>query len=103
LFGGDIHTITYEKLVEDVGGEVKPLIDWLGLEWHDGLLDHTATARSRGLITTASYSQVTEPIYRRASGRWLRYKAHLAPVLDRLAPWAIKFGYGDPRDEVEAT
>ena len=93
LFDADIHTVTYEKLVDDVEAEVRPLIGWLGLEWTDSLLDHTATARSRGLITTASYSQVTEPIYRRASGRWKRYEENLAPVIPALQPWIDRFGY----------
>lgn len=93
LLGGDIHSVSYERLVEDVEAEVRPLIDWLGLEWHDTLLDHTATARSRGLITTASYSQVTEPIYRRASGRWKRYEENLVPVIPVLQPWIVRFGY----------
>lgn len=100
LFPANIHTITYEKLVDDVALEVRPLIEWLGLDWDDALLDHTRTARNRGLITTASYSQVTEPIYRRASGRWLRYRDYLEPVVDKLAPWAEEFGYGDPRTEI---
>lgn len=97
LFEPNVHTVTYEKLVEDVESELRPLTDWLGIEWDPRLLDHTATAKARGLITTASYSQVTEPIYRRASGRWLRYREHLAPILGTLAPWAEKFGYEDPR------
>jgi tetratricopeptide (TPR) repeat protein len=93
LFGADIYTVTYEKLVDNVEAEVRPLIDWLGLDWTDSLLDHTATARSRGLITTASYSQVTEPIYRRASGRWKRYEENLAPIIPVLQPWIDRFGY----------
>lgn len=93
LFAPDSRTIVYERLVEDVGAEVRPLFDWLGLEWDEGVLDHTSTARARGLITTASYSQVTEPIYKRAAGRWERYRAHLAPVLPVLAPWVQRFGY----------
>ena len=97
LFDIDLHTIGYEQLVADTEGQVKPLIEWLGLEWHEALLDHTSTAKSRGLITTASYSQVVEPIYKRASGRWLRYRDHLEPAFSTLAPWAEKFGYGDPR------
>lgn len=94
----DVHTVVYEELVEDVGAVVGPLLDWLGLERNEAMLDHQKTARARGLITTASYSQVTEPIYKRASGRWERYRSHLAPVLDVLAPWATAFGYEDPRD-----
>lgn len=99
LLDVDVHQIIYENLVEDVEATVRPLTEWLGLEWNAELLDHTKTAKSRGLITTASYSQVTEPIYKRAKGRWLRYRDHLAPIFDTLAPWALRFGYADPHDE----
>ena len=98
LFPLNVHTVVYEDLVEDVGGVVGPLLDWLGLERNAEMLDHRKTARTRGLITTASYSQVTEPIYKRASGRWRRYRPHLAPIVDILAPWALEFGYDDPRE-----
>lgn len=93
LFPVKTHGIVYERLIEDVAAEVRPLFDWLGLEWRPEALDHRRTAKSRGLITTASYAQVTEPIYRRAAGRWHRYRAHLDPVLPVVAPWADKFGY----------
>ena len=57
------------------------------------MLDHEATARSRGRIKTASYAQVIEPIYKRSAGRWENYRKHLEPVLPILAPWIEKFGY----------
>ncbi|BBC74247.1 conserved hypothetical protein [Altererythrobacter sp. B11] len=93
LFPVDCHHIVYERLVEDVEAEVRPLLDWLGLEWTEDVLEHRRTAKARGLITTASYSQVTEPIYRRAAGRWKRYEQWLAPQMDALSPWIEKFGY----------
>lgn len=93
LFPVDAKTIVYERLVEDVTGEVRPLFDWLGLDWREEALDHQSTAKSRGLITTASYSQVTEPIYKRAAGRWERYRAYLEPIFPIVRPWAEKFGY----------
>lgn len=93
LFGLNVHTIVYERLVEDVEAEVRPLFDFLGLEWRDEALDHRATAKSRGLITTASYAQVVEPIYKRAAGRWEGYRQHLEPILPVLRPWVEKFGY----------
>jgi hypothetical protein len=93
LFSLNVHTIVYERLVEDVEGEVRPLFDWLGLDWREEALDHRRTAKARGLITTASYSQVTEQIYQRAAGRWEGYRRHLEPVLPVLAPWIEKFGY----------
>lgn len=93
LFPLQVHTIVYERLVEDVETEVRPLFDFLGLDWRDEALDHRATAKARGLITTASYSQVVEPIYKRAAGRWEGYRRHLEPILPVLRPWVEKFGY----------
>ncbi len=88
-----VHTVVYERLVEDVEQELRPLLEFLELDWRDEVLNHRQTARSRSLITTASYSQVTEPIYSRAVGRWQRYREHLKPVVPILAPWARKLGY----------
>lgn len=93
LFPLAVQPVVYERLVEDVEGQTRPLFDFLGLAWDDAVLDHRKTAKARGFITTASYSQVTEPIYKRASGRWQRYREHLAPILPTLAPWVEKFGY----------
>lgn len=93
LFGLKVHTIVYERLVEDVEAEVRPLFDFLGLSWRDEALDHRKTAKARGLITTASYAQVVEPIYKRAAGRWEGYRQHLEPILPVMRPWVEKFGY----------
>lgn len=97
-----VHEVRYEDLVEDREAVLRPLVEFLGLPWEDSVLRHEETAMSRGYIRTPSYAQVTEGIYRRASGRWERYRAQMAPVLDILAPWAIRFGYGDPRVEEPA-
>lgn len=89
----DIHTIVYERIVEDRDRELRALFDFLELDWHDAVLDHESTARNRGRIKTASYAQVVEPIYKRSAGRWQNYRKHLEPVLPVLAPWIEKFGY----------
>ena len=89
----DVHTVVYEKLVENSEAELRPVADWLGIDWRDEMLDHAETAASRELIATASYAQVTEPVYRRSVGRWQQYRSHLEPVLPVLRPWAEKFGY----------
>ncbi|WP_070151649.1 tetratricopeptide repeat-containing sulfotransferase family protein [Sphingobium phenoxybenzoativorans] len=88
-----VHPIFYEQMVNDSEAELRPLFDYLGLDWREGVLDHQRTAAARGLISTASYAQVTEPIYRRAAGRWTRYRDHLNPVLPVLQPWVERFGY----------
>lgn len=89
----DVHTVRYERIVEDPASELRPLIEALGLEWHDNVLDHQRTAEDRGVISTASYAQVTQSLYRSASGRWTRYRKHLEPILPTLRPWIEKFGY----------
>lgn len=88
-----VHTIVYENIVADRNRELRPLFDLLGLDWHDSVLQHEETARSRGHIKTASYAQVVEPIYTRSAGRWQNYRAHLEPIIPILKPWAEKFGY----------
>src|SRR5204863_7301423 len=89
------HTLVYEQLVADPEAALMPLIDFLGLEWRDELLDHQATARGRGAILTPSYDQVVQPLSAAPSGRWRRYKSELQPVLPVLLPWAERLGYAD--------
>ena len=89
----DIHMLRYEAMVEDVEAEVRPLFEFLGLDWQPGVLDHQKTARERGYIRTPSYAQVTEKLYSSASGRWQRYRKYMNEVLPILEPWVRKFGY----------
>jgi len=89
----NVHEVRYERMIEDPEAELRPLFDALGLEWQAEAIDHRRTARERGYVATASYAQVTEPLYSRASGRWRRYADQMAPVLPLLAPWAERLGY----------
>jgi tetratricopeptide (TPR) repeat protein len=88
-----VHRIRYERMVEDLAAEMRPLLAFLGLEWDPVVLDNRGSAARREHIRTASYSQVAEPIYRRSAGRWERYRRQMAPVLPILAPWAERMGY----------
>jgi hypothetical protein len=89
-----VHRIRYERMVADLESEMRPLLDFLELPWSDSVLDNVGAAAERGHVRTASYAQVTEPIYTRAAGRWQRYRRQLEPVLPLLAPWAERMGYG---------
>jgi hypothetical protein len=93
LFKLPVHSVVYERVVADRERELKSLFEFLGLDWHEQVLDHETTAKGRGRIKTASYSQVVEPIYTRASGRWWNYRKQLEPIFPILAPWIEKFGY----------
>lgn len=100
IFDLPVKTVVYERLVEDTERELHPLFDWLGLPWPEGEFDHRQAARARGVVRTASYAQVTEPVYKRASGRWRRYEKHLAPIFDKLQPWVERFGYSLVDDRI---
>lgn len=88
-----VHRIRYERMVEDLEGEMRALLGFLGIGWDEKVLDNRGAAAKRAHIRTASYSQVTEPIYKRSIARWERYREQMAPVLPILAPWAEKMGY----------
>lgn len=88
-----VHQIRYEDVVEDQERELRALLDFLGRDWSDDVLDHETTALNRGRIKTASYAQVAQPIYRQSAGRWTNFRKHLEPVLPVLEPWVAKFGY----------
>jgi hypothetical protein len=93
--GLKVHTIVYEELIEDSEASLRPLTEFLGLDWQEGLLDHRATAKARGAISTPSFDQVLQPLNRKASGRWRRYEKQLEPVLPVLLSWAEQLGYAE--------
>ena len=88
-----IFTIRYEKLVEDLERELRPLADFLGLSWLPEMVDNRKTASRRSFIKTPSYAQVTEPVSASAVGRWTRYRDQLEPVLPILQRWIDRLGY----------
>lgn len=82
LFPGSIFDLDYDALVADPKPQIAALLDYCGLPWEESCLDfHRAT----NAVRTASAWQVREPFYRRASGRWRNYEAHLAPLRAALA------------------
>ena len=85
--------VKYEDLVTDAETTCRRILDFLDMPWHPGILEHERTARERPLIGTASYNQVTRPLYTEAQGHWRRYRAEMKPVLPALEPWISYFGY----------
>jgi hypothetical protein len=63
------------------------------LPWDERIESYQETALERGRITTPSYRQVTEKLYKQSSGRWINYREEMEPVLPLLEPWISKWGY----------
>jgi hypothetical protein len=88
-----VQEVRYENLVEDLESTVRRLLDFLGLEWEPRVLDFVATAAEKPRIRTPSYDQVSQPIYREASLRWLRYRDHLSGIVETLKPLCDRYAY----------
>jgi hypothetical protein len=76
-----VHEVCYEQLVDDFEAEARRLVAACGLEWEPACLEFHQTSRP---IRTASVTQVRQPLYRRALGRWKAYEPYLAPLFNRL-------------------
>lgn len=87
--------IRYEDLIEDFEPEIRKLLDFIGVDWSDAVLDHTHHAQQRVAIKTPSYHQVTQPIYQHAKYRWKRYEKDFTSLMASLRPFIDDFGYRD--------
>ena len=92
LGGFDWVESRYEDVVADLATEGTKVTRFLGLEWHPDQAQYHETAR-RKVLYAPTYHDVTQPVYKRAVGRWERYQAALEPVQAKLAPYCRAFGY----------
>lgn len=69
--------VQYEDLVDDLEGQTRRILDFLGLPFEDACLRFHETRRQ---VNSASALQVRQPLFRSSIGAWKRYAAHLAPM-----------------------
>ena len=85
---GTLLDVQYEKLVEDLPGQTRRMLDHCGLEWDPACLAFERNARA---VATASALQVRRPVHevrsahRGAANRW-------RPAAERLAPLVVGLG-----------
>lgn len=90
-------TIRYEDVVHNFEPTVARMLDFVGVKWDESVRDFWKESRHQTVCTTASYHQVTQPLYDRAVGRWKNYQKQLDGIQDQLAPFVNEFGY-EPAD-----
>ncbi len=78
---GTMLDVQYEDVVADLEREARRIIAFCGLPWDPCCLDFHRTERA---VKTASVTQVREPVYRNAIGRWKPYREMLAPLIAAL-------------------
>lgn len=84
---GVIHTLHYEALVADIEGETRRLLEFCGLPWEEGCLRFNENQRA---ATTASATQVRQPLYGSSVGKWRNVAAQLEPVRAMLQRAGIR-------------
>jgi Flp pilus assembly protein TadD len=80
---GKAHRVIYEDLVSDTEGEVRRLLDYLGLAFDPACLEFHETQRP---IRTVSSAQVRRPIYREGLEQWRNFEPWLGPLAEALGP-----------------
>lgn len=74
---GEILTVSNEALVEDVEGEVRRMLDFVGVGFEDSCLKFFEQKRS---VFTPSANQVRQPISASGVDHWRNFEPHLAPL-----------------------
>jgi Flp pilus assembly protein TadD len=85
--------LRYETFAGEFENQIRGVLDFLALPWDDAVLRPQETARSKGFISTPSYSQVIEPVHGKAVDRWRAYERYLAPVLPIVEPYLERWNY----------
>ena len=93
LLGAATYELRYETLVADLDNQVRQLAQFLELPFNAAMLSPGEHARTKGYISTPSYTQVVQPISARSVGRWRNYETYLAEVVPTLAPYLRRWGY----------
>ena len=87
---GFVHLVQHEAIIDDLGGEVRRLLDFCELPFETACLEFHKTERS---IRTPSSEQVRQPIYREGLEAWRNFEPWLDPLKEALGE-AVRTRYG---------
>lgn len=83
--------VRYEDMIDDQEASVRRVLDFIGEGFDPACLSFH---KNRRYARTASYAQVTEPLYDRSRYRYRHYIDHLRPAIEILEPVIARLGYG---------
>jgi tetratricopeptide (TPR) repeat protein len=69
----------YDQVVEDVEGQTRRMLEFVGLPFEESCLKFYENDRP---VRTASLAQVRKPIYKSSVARWKRFEKHLGPLYE---------------------
>jgi tetratricopeptide (TPR) repeat protein len=85
---GKVLTVQYEKVVADLEGQTRRMLDFCGLPFEETCLRFHESDRP---VRTPSSEQVRQPIYDKSIGQWRRYERHIDELLTVLAPLRARY------------
>ncbi len=80
---GRVHRVIYERMITDTEGEVRRLLDHVGLPFEPACLEFWTNDRA---VRTASSEQVRQPIFGEAVDHWRHFEPWLDPLKAALGP-----------------
>ena len=78
---GQVLRVINEDVIDDLEGQVRRLLDFVGVPFDPACLAFHTTARA---VRTPSSEQVRRPVNRDGVGAWRAFAAHLGPLQDAL-------------------
>jgi hypothetical protein len=78
---GAILRVQHEDVLDDLEGQVRRMLDYLGLPFEEACIEFHKTKRA---VRTASSEQVRQPITKASVDLWRHYEDHLQPLKDAL-------------------
>jgi tetratricopeptide (TPR) repeat protein len=82
--------VRYDAMVTNQAETIRSILDFIGVPFDERCLNFH---ENRRYARTASYAQVTEPLYERSLNRYRHYRKHLEPVIPILRPMIERLGY----------
>ena len=80
---GQVLKVQYEDVVANVEGQVRRLLDFLGLPFEEACVNFHQTERA---VRTASSEQVRQPIFKSGLDQWEHFAPYLDPLRATLGP-----------------
>ena len=81
VYPGEILTVDYENVVDDLAGQVSAILDYCELPFEAACIEFHNNKRS---VRTASSEQVRTPIYRQGVDQWRNFEPWLTELKDAL-------------------
>ena len=74
--------VRYEDVVDDLESAARRTLGFLDVPWDARVLGFDKHA-SQKMVLSPTYADVTQPVYKRAMGRWRNYQKYLEPQLEK--------------------